>query len=84
MVAPGPQGTALALGAAGDTHRPAVEDHAVAEVVGLLGRQDGPELLLHLGRVLGAVGEAQQAGNADAVGVGHHYAGLLSSLRNAS
>ena len=32
-------------------------------------------MLLHLGRVLGAVGEAQSAGNAYAVGVRHHYAG---------
>ena len=34
-----------------------------------------PQLLLHLGRVLGAVGEPQQAGDSDAVGVGHHHAG---------
>ena len=47
----------------------------MAEVVGLLRRQNGPELLLHLDRVLGAIGEAQQTGDADAVGVGHHHAG---------
>ena len=75
MVAPGPQGTLRALGAAGDTHRPAVEDHAVAEVVGLLRGEYGPQLLFHLGGVLGTVGKAQQAGDADTVGVGHHHAG---------
>ena len=36
VVAPGPQGAALTLGPAGDAHRPAVEHHPVAEVVGLL------------------------------------------------
>ena len=66
IVAPGPQGAALTAGPPGHAHRPAVEDHPVAEIVGLLGGQDLPQLLLHLGRVLGAVGEAQQAGDADA------------------
>ena len=45
----------------------------MAEVVGLLRRQDGPQLLLHLSRVLGAVGQAQKAGNADAVSIRHHH-----------
>ena len=47
----------------------------MAEVVGLLRREHLPQLLLHLGRVLGAVGKPQQAGDSDAVGVGHHHAG---------
>ena len=47
----------------------------MAEVVGLLRRQDGPQLLLHLGGVLGTVSQAQQAADADAVGVRHHHTG---------
>ena len=47
----------------------------MAEVVGLLRGQDRPQLGLHFAGVLGTVGEAQQAGDADAVGVRHHHAG---------
>ena len=47
----------------------------MAEVVGLLRGQHPAQLLLHLSRVLGAVGQAQQPGDADAVGVRHHHPG---------
>ena len=46
----------------------------MAEVRALLRGQDGPELVLALGRVLGAVGEAQLAADPDAVGVADHGA----------
>ena len=46
----------------GEQHQP------VAEVVGLFRGEDGPQLVFHLHRVL-AVAEAQQVGDADAVGV---------------
>ncbi len=52
VVAPGAQDAVLALGPAGDAHRPPMEDQPVAEVVGFLWRQDRPELCLHLARVL--------------------------------
>ena len=41
----------------------------MAEVVGLLWRDDLPQLLLYLQGVLAAVGDAQPSGDADAVGV---------------
>ena len=71
MVTPGAQDAVGAVGLPGPAHRPAVEDQPVAEVVGLLRGQAGPQLFFHLARVFGAVGEAQQAGDADAVGVRH-------------
>ena len=52
-----------------------MEHQAVAEVVGLLRRQDLSQLCLHLGRVLGAVGKAQLTRDTDAVGIRHHHAG---------
>ncbi len=75
VFAPGGEGAVPAHGLSGGAHRPTVEHHPMAEVVGLLRRQDLAQLLLHLGRVLCAVGEAQPAGDADAVGVCHHHAG---------
>ena len=41
----------------------------MAEVGRLLGRQNLPQLPLHLQRVLGPVGKSQAAGDADAVGI---------------
>ena len=46
-----------------------MEHHAVAEVVGLLWRDDFPQLLFYLQGVLAAVGDAQPSGDADSVGV---------------
>ncbi len=63
-----------------DANCPAMEHQPVAEVVGLLRREHPAQLHLHLHRVLGAVGEAQQAGDADAVGVRHHHAGHMEHI----
>ena len=46
-----------------------MEHHPVAEIAGLLRRDAGPQLLLHLQGVLGPVRQPQQAGDPDAVGV---------------
>ena len=50
---------------------PAKENDPVAEVAAFLRRQDGPELGLHLFRLL-AVGKSQPPADADAVGVTDH------------
>ena len=57
-IAPGGQHTRLALWTAGHTDCPAVEHQAVAEVVGGGRRERLTQLLLHLSRILGAVGQA--------------------------
>ena len=41
----------------------------MAKIVGLLRRQDLPQLLFHLKGILGPVGQTQAAGNPDAVGI---------------
>ena len=75
MIAPGAEGAVWAVGLSGPADRPAVENQPVAEIVGFLRGQAGPELLLRLAGVLGAVGEAQKARDPHAVGVGYHHAG---------
>lgn len=57
-----------------------MEHQPVAEIVGFLRRKYGSELLFHLSRVLGAVGETQPASDPNAVGVGHHYAGFVKDV----
>ena len=68
---------------AGGADGAAMEDQTVAEIVALLWRQNFPQLLFHLPRVLGAIGEAQAAGDADAVGVGNdHPGGVVDISQN--
>ena len=64
-----PQGAIFTVRLPCHTQRPAMEHHAVAEVVGLLRGNDTAQLLLHLQGILAAVGDAQPPGDADAVGV---------------
>ena len=52
----------------------------MAEVVGLLRGEHLPQLHLHLGGIFGAVGEAQQTGDPDTVGVGHHHPGHVEHV----
>ena len=63
------QRTLLAFGTAGSAHIPTEENHAVTKIRGFLGRQALAQLTLHLKGVLAAVGNAQAAGDADAVGI---------------
>ena len=67
----GSQGTAFAFGGPGGAYIPAKKHHPVAERPGFCRRDALAELLLHLHRVLGPVGDAQPPGDADAVGVAH-------------
>lgn len=80
MVAPVAERTQLTFGGAGGAHGRPMEHQPVAEIVGFLRRKYGSELLFHLSRVLGAVGETQPASDPNAVGVGHHYAGFVKDV----
>ena len=68
------QGTFLAFGLPGGADLPAKQHDPVAEVVALLRREDGPQLPLHLFRLL-ALGKAQPSADADAVGIADNAAG---------
>ena len=80
MRAPICQRTDLAFCDPRRTDRPAVEHHAVAEIVGLLRRQNLAQLLFYFGGILCPVRKAQTSGNTDAVGVGHDYARSLEDI----
>ena len=69
--AKGTERAAFTMGTAGGAHRPAVEHHAVAEIAGLFRGKAEPKLLFNLEGILAAVGQAQAARDADAMGVAH-------------
>ena len=56
-------------------HRTAVKYDAMAEVTAFFRWQDGPQLALHLFRIL-SLGKSQLAADADAMGVADHAARL--------
>ena len=59
----------VALRASRHTHRAAVIDEPVAEIIALLRRNDLPKLPLHLGRLLDIIDEADQVAQAVAEAV---------------
>ena len=74
------QGTILALGAASGANFSTEEHDTVAKIGTFLRRQDGTQLAFHFFRVFAAIGQAQSAADADAMGVAHHTAGCAVEI----